>query len=365
MGDVKVDLQEVKEESDSGAAPQPPAPRRRAGAQYLVAQVGKHKISTALVSLSIAATVAGIAWWALRNEHSADASQRAGVAVQRNLTRLTFDPGLQTDVTWSPDGRFIAFASDKAGNFDIWVQPVAGGDAVQVTKSPAQDTEPDWSPDGSTIVFRSEREGGGLFVVPSLGGTERRLTSFGVQPEWSPDGSQILFVLGGRATYVVALDGSPARRVPESLTGDLDFVFCRAWQPDGRRVSFLGWSQRQGFGLFTIPLAGGAPVVTRVTRLAWPDDLEIVQCQWAPSGAAVVFEGRRNHVSNLWRLTLDPQDLEPGALERLTTGGGNETGVALSRDGKYAAFTTQADSHRLWLFPLDAAADGSRGRVAR
>jgi Tol biopolymer transport system component len=45
--------------------------------------------------------------------------------VERTLTRLTFGPGLQTDVTFSPDGRFIAYASDRAGKFDIWVQPVA------------------------------------------------------------------------------------------------------------------------------------------------------------------------------------------------------------------------------------------------
>ena len=100
----------------------------------------------------------------MRSRSAGEAAPSA--PVQRQSDPPDLDPGLQTDVTWSPDGRFIAFASDRAGNFDIWVQPVSGGDAVQVTKSLGQDTEPDWSPDGSTIVFRSERDGGGLFVVP-------------------------------------------------------------------------------------------------------------------------------------------------------------------------------------------------------
>ena len=221
--------------------------------------------------------------------------------------------GLQTDATWSPDGRFIAYASDKTGNFDIWVQPVTGGDAVQVTKSPAQDTGPDWSPDGSTIVFRSERDGGGLFVVPSLGGPERRITSFGVQPKWSPDGSQIMFAAspGSRATYVVALNGSPPHPVLQSLAHDLRLVACRAWHQDGRRVSIFGWTQSSGFSLFTVPLAGGPPVVTTTpTESAWPDGLEIDQCARAPSGTALVFNGWINYVSNLWRMTVDPQSLK-------------------------------------------------------
>jgi Tol biopolymer transport system component len=46
--------------------------------------------------------------------------------VARDLKRLTFDPGLQTDVTWSPDGQRIAYASDKGGNFDIWAQEARG-----------------------------------------------------------------------------------------------------------------------------------------------------------------------------------------------------------------------------------------------
>ena len=141
--------------------------------------------------------------------------RRPAAVVQRSLTRLTFAPGLQTDVTFSPDGRFIAYASDQGGNFDIWVQPTAGGgDPVQVTKSPAADTEPDWSPDGGQIVFRSERDGGGLFVVSALGGPERRLAAFGVRPKWSPDGSRILFASAPAGVarvllFVVGTDGSP------------------------------------------------------------------------------------------------------------------------------------------------------------
>jgi len=141
---------------------------------------------------------------------------------QRALTRLTFDDGLQFGATWSPDGRFIAYSSDRGGKFDIWVQQVSGGDPVQITKGPGQNWQPDWSPDGKYIAYRSESGEGGLFVIPALGGAglERRITAFGYYPRWSPDSSQILFqthftTLAGNTDkfYVVQLDGSPPREV--------------------------------------------------------------------------------------------------------------------------------------------------------
>ncbi len=58
----------------------------------------------------------------------------------RTLSQLTFDPGLASEPAWSPDGRFIAYSSDKSGNFDIWVQPVGGGDAGTGDVNPLRTT---------------------------------------------------------------------------------------------------------------------------------------------------------------------------------------------------------------------------------
>src|SRR6201981_742157 len=109
--------------------------------------------------------------------------------VQRTLNRLTFDDGLQIGATWSPDGRYIAYASDRGGKFDIWVRQVSGGDPVQITKGAGQKWQADWSPAGKYIADRSESGEGGLFAIPALGGAglERRITAFGYYPRWSPD----------------------------------------------------------------------------------------------------------------------------------------------------------------------------------
>jgi len=219
--DLLLDLQTLREalpaqvRSGSGpAALSPAAAEPRAASGSVVSKrLGRRLMLAGTVTLLLVGAALGAWWWRTK---APTGSPSVGAPVERPLTRLTFAPGLQTDVTFSPDGRFIAYASDQGGNFDIWVQPLAGGgDPVQVTKSPAADTEPDWSPDGGQIVFRSERDGGGLFVVSALGGPERRLTTFGVRPKWSSDGSRVLFALevGRGPLFVVGNDGAAPRRV--------------------------------------------------------------------------------------------------------------------------------------------------------
>jgi hypothetical protein len=320
----------------------------------------------ALVACVLALSAGG-AWWAVRSRHGGNDVVRSTAPVQRTLTRLTSGSGLQTDVTWSPDGRFIAYAADRTGNFDIWVQSVGGGDPVQVTRSAAQDTQPDWSPDGSTLVFRSERDGGGLFLVPALGGVERQLTSFGSYPFWSPDNSEILFVdeagLGSiesplRLFAVPAEEGPPRAILADFLVGGSWSWIAR--HPDGR-ISVLGHHRQLGRGFFTMARDG-----TRLVQSKESPDFPLRvyagggfvrrRFRWHPSGSALYVQTESNGVYNLWRVRVDPNTLRWVSAERLTTGAGPDVTPALSRDGTRLAFSTEQESARLWVFPLDPVA---------
>ena len=158
----------------------------------------------------------------------------------RNLTRLTYGPGLQTDVSWSPDGRRVAYAWNRDGNFDIWVQSIDGGDPTRVTSSPADETQPAWSPDGQRLVLRSEDDGGGLFTVDLKGGTVRRIAPDGRRPAWMPNGREVVFVDSDmpHAAFIVAADGGEApRRILEAELSRTIWT-ASAIHPEGRLSVF-------------------------------------------------------------------------------------------------------------------------------
>jgi len=325
----------------------------------------------ALVSAAGAALalLVGAVLWRAAPPSVIPASQaKNGSSKPRRLSRLTVGGSLQTDATWSPDGRFIAYTSDRSGNFDIWVQLVAGGDPVQVTHDPASDVQPDWSPDGTKIVFRSEREGGGLFVVPALGGAERRLTMTGQYPRWSPDGTRVLFQPGqmvpGLATshlLIVGLDGAP----PREIWPDFSFVGAASWHPDGR-ISVLGVHKTLGPGLFTGSPDAPAPVRSAIDRdLAQQlGDFGLLSSEdfrWGPNGTTLYLEVADRGVQNLWRATVDAATLRITAVERLTTGPTRDARVAIAPSGSRLAFTPSSESVRLWSVPIDAATGRLKG----
>jgi eukaryotic-like serine/threonine-protein kinase len=340
MADLKVDLLEIKETSDAGFGLRSPS------AQTLASP--KRFWTTAGIVMALVAALSGIAGWMLRGSmwQRAPTPQRL---VPRTLTRLTVDTGIQTDVTWSPDGRSIAYASDKAGNFDIWVQRIDGGDAVQITKSAAQDREPTWSPDGNTIVFRSDRDGGGLFVVAAAGGAERRLTPFGFRPKWAPDGSQILFAStdsGTASLYTVGLNGGPPHQVLQAFLRGLKVMVGWNWFPDSRQVSVLGAHSRQDYGVHTVPLSGGPAAV-----LKWTPELGGWEAfAWiSPTTLFVNCDG-----NTIGRFTVDPSAMRVLAADRVINGDSGETRFALSPDGRRLAFAKGPMSRRLWALPFNA-----------
>jgi serine/threonine protein kinase/Tol biopolymer transport system component len=312
----------------------------------------------ATLSVLALAAVAYFVWVKPRSDAPAGPS---------TLTRVTFDEGLQALPAWSPDGKMIAYSSNKSGNFDIWVQPVSGGRAVQVTSDPANDWQPAWSPDGNTIAFRSEREGGGIYVVPALGGRERKLTSMGYWPEWSKDGSRILVVLRPPVSdassvlphvYLVPIDGSPPQRVLEAELAQFRNVGRIMWHPDGKRVTFLA-AKDNASGFWAQPIAGGPAVRIGVSdavdREARQQQFGISVINWAPAGDALYVEGSSHGVKNLWKIDVDPATLRwIGGPHRITTGAGADADVAVSPDGDKLAFATRSETSRLWSLPFDA-----------
>ena len=274
----------------------------------------------------------------------------------RNLTRLTYGPGLQTDVSWSPDGRRVAYAWNRDGNFDIWVQSIDGGDPTRVTSSPADETQPAWSPDGQRLVLRSEDDGGGLVTVDLKGGTVRRIAPDGRRPAWMPNGREVVFVDSDmpHAAFIVAADGGEApRRILEAELSRTIWT-ASAIHPEGRLSVF---TPKVAAGFFVADRTHSrlnAVDTSAAAPLGFLDPDVIRNISWNPDGTALIVEALSDGVPTLWRVPVEPVSLRWRTPERLTTAAASAQAAAVSPDGTRVAFTTAPASTRAWLFPFDA-----------
>src|SRR5436190_5910396 len=160
-----------------------------------------------------------------------------------------------------------------------------------------------------------------ISLVPALGGSQRRISSFGYHPRWSPDGARILFDMQIASLnqiptlYTTAPDGGEPRAV---LTDFLkDFVVLSggyvAWHPDSQRVSVWATHKQLGRGFWTVPVGGGEPVRSEVSpeveKRVQEAGLALGRFIWSPSGRALYFEGASSGVTNLWKVIVDPKTL--------------------------------------------------------
>ncbi|MEJ2203790.1 MAG: hypothetical protein P8170_06745 [Gemmatimonadota bacterium] len=157
--------------------------------------------------------------------------------------------------TWSPDGLWVAFATRRDGNGEVYRVRPDGMGAENLTRHPAEDGEPAYSPDGRRIAFTTDREaeGPGLWIMEADGSEPRPLApslpgdvQYG--PAWSPDGRRIVFYAseesGPDVLWVASADGRGIGRLGEGV--------FPAWSPDGSRIYF-----DQSDSIFWRPPDGG------------------------------------------------------------------------------------------------------------
>jgi eukaryotic-like serine/threonine-protein kinase len=184
---------------------------------------------------------------------------------------------------WSPDGRWIAFNSDRLGEMNIWLRNLTDSSERQLTRGPGGDYQPTWSPDGRRLTFFSARSGNAdIWSVTVADGKLSQLTrdpATDTNPFYSPDGKQVAFMSDrdGRADiWVMGEDGSAPRRVTSVGVGG---HFLR-WTSDGRSIVFRAETGTQ-IQIFQVSLADGA-----LTRL--PDVMSGAHMSFSPSGALIM-----------------------------------------------------------------------------
>jgi Tol biopolymer transport system component len=292
------------------------------------------------------------------------------------LTRLVADPGLNTDPALSPDGKLLAYASDRGGNgsLDIWVRQLAGGDPLRLTDDPADDYEPVFSPDGSQIAFRSDRDGGGIYVVSVFGGQAHRIARQGHHPRYSPVGDQIAYSVGegitaaGQMFVVSATGGEPRQLQPEFYR-----AYHPIWSPDGKRLLFFGWRNSSDLATrdwWVTPAEGGEAIRTNAGAVLTKAKISIptvlASTIWAGGPDRIVFSGSSGATTNLWAVPISPgsfQITEPP--HRLTFGTGTETSPSIAQAGSRIAFADLNTNYHVWSLPLDANGGKVTGEPAR
>ena len=244
------------------------------------------------------------------------------------VTQLTSDPASEIQPRFSPDGKKIAFASDRAGQWDIYILDLETKRTTQVTHNEANELSPSWSPDGRWLAYSRLAPGGTweLWMV-SLDDDSERCIGPGLLPRWSPDGSQLVFqrprerdgMLFGIWT-VKMTNGEPSW--PTEIAAEPEAaLICPAWSPDGKQIVFC-----------RVPAAGLAGGVNSATARPSRADIYLVEAD----GASRV---------------------------RLTDGGAN-FGPCFSSEGRLFFSTDRDGRERIWSLRLAGAAKPNLANAA-
>jgi Tol biopolymer transport system component len=312
MLDLKLELEQIREDSESAAA-------------ATTSRGVEHRRALRGSALLAAAAAAGLAGWLIRHFSPGTSPVR--------IMPLTATRGEETTPSLSPDGEQVAFAWEGETradpvqvNLDIWLKLVGGSEARRLTADPADEVFPSWSPDGKQIAFvrgRSERTlspgyvTGVIHIVSPLGGADRQVSDFPAfsQLSWSPDAKWLATPRArlrdatsphDGALHLVPLAGGDPR--PITTVSGRGFDAFPAFSPDGRRLAYASCVDVPTVpcNVYVVELDADLRPRTPPRRITPNEAGPIWGLVWTRDGRTVVYSaGFTASRAHLWRVRAE------------------------------------------------------------
>jgi dipeptidyl aminopeptidase/acylaminoacyl peptidase len=270
--------------------------------------------------------------------------------------RAVHDPQLSPDAQWVAYTVKTAILKTDKNEERIWMVPRSGGDAIALTAEGVSSSHPRWSPDGKSIAFLSERNDGRtqVWFLSLRGGEAQRLTETPQDVDdfsWSPDGRRLVLVLRDAspeelqaAKEAKANNGEPPTKEKKGKPYIIDRLQFK--------LDEVGYLDRRRTHLYLFDLA--AKSLTQVSSGDYDDS----EPAWSPDGKLLAFTSNRSkpdadltYNSDIWVVAVDNVARSAGTsandkgahLRQVTTNPGADTTPAWSPDGKWLTYVTQLD----------------------
>ena len=286
--------------------------------------------------------IAGWYWW---HERDGTYGIRPSSLTVTQLTSRKKELGESgaSHARFSPDGKFVAYASTKDGISGIWLKQVGSGEPFSNRSEQGVVASPIWSPDGQQIAYLSKRDTrNGIWTRPAFGGSPtlvRALESFSRElVTWSQDG-KIYFVADGNlhALDVISQQISELTRFDQSKPLDRSF----SMSPDNKRIAYTDFKDDQ-WDIWIMPTLGGQPA--RVTN----DKAADSKLVWTPDGQNILYSSKRNGIEQIFLAYLEGR-----APVQLTVNDSDSEVLDVSPDGTRILYATGRDESDLWSVNLD------------
>ncbi|HUK18842.1 MAG TPA: protein kinase [Bryobacteraceae bacterium] len=312
--------------------------------------VGRHRKLYWFLAAALLLGAGGVTGWLAHRPTAAEANPIANAT----FTRLTDFEGVERDAAISPDGRFVAFLSNRSGPLDIWVTQVGTGSAVNLTQGKTGNLDGlvramGFSGDGSQVWFHDADITTPLRIVPLMGGAPRVfLASSPVKTPpwnvaWSPDGNRLVYHTadGGDPMFVTDHTGAGPRQILINNPGFHNHF--PVWSRDGQWIYFVrGSPATSQMDLWRISPNGGEPerLTEHNSEVSSPAPLDL---------RTVVYVARDRDGSGPWLWALD---VNRKTTHRISFGLEKYVSVAASADGRHLVATESSPIPSLWSVPI-------------